>query len=173
MSAHKASRPPLSRNLTPEPARVVNILTTTAGKWRYIGRAMPSKGLNASRWANTFRIEKDTPEARADALKAYLFRLHATGLFYHVAELRGEALGCFCHPKACHGDILATLANSLQYHGARCPDCGAKVKSSPMQRKEAFRLAEYWRCPSCHAYGFEEIGTVQLLPEATPTLHLT
>jgi hypothetical protein len=25
-------------------------------------------------------------------------------------ELRGKVLGCFCKPKACHGDVLARIA---------------------------------------------------------------
>lgn len=29
--------------------------------------------------------------------------------------LRGQRLGCFCKPKACHGDILAELADSGDY----------------------------------------------------------
>lgn len=159
---------------TAPPATVVNIMTSPPGiRWRYIGRAMPSKGLTASRWANTFKIQHDTPEARHAALSAYLFRLQATGLFYHVAELRGEALGCFCHPKPCHGDILAKLANVLRFHGSPCPQCSHPVKSSPMQRKEPGRLAEYWRCPSCMLFGFDERGTVALLPDLAPTLPLT
>jgi hypothetical protein len=26
-------------------------------------------------------------------------------------ELRHKILGCWCHPKACHGDVLAEIAN--------------------------------------------------------------
>jgi hypothetical protein len=26
-------------------------------------------------------------------------------------ELKGKVLGCWCSPKACHGDILAKIAN--------------------------------------------------------------
>ena len=26
-------------------------------------------------------------------------------------ELRGKVLGCWCSPKACHGDVLARIAN--------------------------------------------------------------
>ena len=28
-----------------------------------------------------------------------------------IWKLKGKRLGCFCKPKDCHGDILATLAN--------------------------------------------------------------
>jgi Domain of unknown function (DUF4326) len=28
-------------------------------------------------------------------------------------ELKGKVLGCWCHPKPCHGDVLARIANNL------------------------------------------------------------
>lgn len=28
-------------------------------------------------------------------------------------ELRGKTLGCWCKPDACHGDVLAELANKV------------------------------------------------------------
>ena len=28
------------------------------------------------------------------------------------SELKGRMLGCYCKPKACHGDLLALLANT-------------------------------------------------------------
>ena len=28
-------------------------------------------------------------------------------------ELRGKVLGCWCKPKACHGDVLARIADEL------------------------------------------------------------
>jgi hypothetical protein len=32
-------------------------------------------------------------------------------LMARLGELRGKVLGCWCHPKACHGDVLARLAD--------------------------------------------------------------
>ncbi len=29
-----------------------------------------------------------------------------------IQELWGKVLGCWCHPKPCHGDILAEIANA-------------------------------------------------------------
>jgi len=40
---------------------------------------------------------KTKPELMADAKK----------------ELRGKTLGCFCKPLACHGDVLAKIADEL------------------------------------------------------------
>jgi hypothetical protein len=31
-----------------------------------------------------------------------------------VRELRGKVLGCFCKPKACHGDVIAEYVDSLE-----------------------------------------------------------
>lgn len=31
----------------------------------------------------------------------------------HLETLRGMRLGCTCHPKACHGDIIAKIVNRL------------------------------------------------------------
>lgn len=32
-------------------------------------------------------------------------------------ELQGKRLGCFCKPKACHGDFLALIANEVPRKG--------------------------------------------------------
>lgn len=144
---------------------VVNITQPTPGiRWRYIGRAMPARKMQASRWANTFSITEDTPEARRAALQGYIMQLNGSGLIYHVADLRGDALGCWCHPKPCHGDCLAILANALRCHGGECPNCGNAVKSSPMARNEPGIFAEYWRCPGCGCWDFVDLGRLELLP---------
>lgn len=31
----------------------------------------------------------------------------------HVIELHGKTLGCWCHPEACHGDVLLRLAQEV------------------------------------------------------------
>jgi hypothetical protein len=69
----------------------------------YIGR--PSK------WGNPFVIGKDG--SREDVIEKYEEWLFANEELYEaIIELRGKVLGCFCSPLACHGDILAELANS-------------------------------------------------------------
>jgi hypothetical protein len=32
-------------------------------------------------------------------------------LLAQLSELRGKTLGCYCKPEACHGDVLADLAD--------------------------------------------------------------
>ncbi|QBQ74671.1 ribonucleoside diphosphate reductase [Burkholderia phage BcepSauron] len=77
----------------------------------YIGRP--------SRWGNPFSLEGGT---RKQVLA--LHRKWIDGLIEAPCgtrpptraeirrELRGKRLGCFCRPRACHGDYLAEIANA-------------------------------------------------------------
>ena len=69
----------------------------------YIGR--PSK------WGNPFTIGKDG--TREEVIQKYIdWLMDQPELLNSVNELRGKILGCWCHPNACHGDILAEIANN-------------------------------------------------------------
>jgi hypothetical protein len=71
----------------------------------YIGR--PSK------WGNPFKLHVWTN--REDVIKSYReWLLKRPDLLAELPELRGKVLGCWCAPRACHGDVLAELADSLQ-----------------------------------------------------------
>ena len=66
----------------------------------YIGR--PSK------WGNPFSIGKDgTREEVISKYEAYIMNRH--DLLDALPELQGKILGCWCAPKACHGDILKIM----------------------------------------------------------------
>lgn len=68
----------------------------------YIGRG--------SIWGNPYIIGKDGTRAEVIAkYKKYL--LTNTFLMGKIIELKGKRLGCWCAPEACHGDVLAELAN--------------------------------------------------------------
>lgn len=76
----------------------------------YIGR--PSK------WGNPFKIGmiyQGKKLTRKESIKAYedwlLNSNKGVELQKNLYELRGKVLGYFCKPLACHGDILAELAN--------------------------------------------------------------
>jgi len=68
----------------------------------YIGR--PSK------WGNPFVVGKHGARGECIALYENWLRQNAT-LFAALDELRGLVLGCWCAPRACHGDVLVRLAN--------------------------------------------------------------
>jgi len=70
----------------------------------YIGR--PEK------WGNPFTIGKDGN--RGDVIEKYIdWLMNQPVLLNDVHELKDKILGCWCHPKSCHGDILAEIANKL------------------------------------------------------------
>ncbi|KAA9007297.1 DUF4326 domain-containing protein [Paenibacillus spiritus] len=78
----------------------------------YIGRG--------SIWGNPFVIGKDGD--RDDVIRKYAEWIKAQPqLLNRLHELKGKTLCCFCKPKACHGDILAELADNLAPESDECP----------------------------------------------------
>ena len=69
----------------------------------YIGRG--------SKWGNPFRIGRDGDRA-AVITKHERWLADQHHLLRALDELRGHDLVCFCAPRACHGDLLARLANA-------------------------------------------------------------
>jgi hypothetical protein len=97
---------------------VVNI--TKLDKWWmhddsyvYIGRA--GKGLSGE-FGNPFPLEKESD--RDMILNQYRDHLEKKikedqAFREKVKALHGKRLVCFCHPKKCHGDILAEVSDRL------------------------------------------------------------
>ncbi len=76
----------------------------------YIGRK--NGNLPQSKWANPFVIGKDCQ--RGECIEKYReWILTQPQLLADLHELDGKVLGCWCHPKSCHGDVLVEL---LQKH---------------------------------------------------------
>jgi hypothetical protein len=68
----------------------------------YIGR--PSK------WGNPFEIGRDGD--RETVIRKYRDWIQTRpDLLTALPELKGKVLGCWCAPKACHGDVLSEMAN--------------------------------------------------------------
>ena len=68
----------------------------------YIGRG--------SKWGNPYKIGVNG--TRKEVIKLYEESLYANSyLMESLHELEGKVLGCWCKPKACHGDVLVKLAN--------------------------------------------------------------
>lgn len=66
----------------------------------YIGR--PSK------WGNPFAMIRDSDRPRV--IREYeAWIRNQPELMSSMHELKGKTLGCWCHPKPCHGDILVKL----------------------------------------------------------------
>ncbi len=69
----------------------------------YIGRS--GKGVQ-SKWGNPFK--NGSREENIANFEKYL--LANTELMQALPELLNKRLGCFCAPRACHGDILKKYA---------------------------------------------------------------
>ena len=94
----------------------------------YIGRRDPWGRWEASKWANPFTKKHAATRGQA----ATLYREWLAGrddfpgyrdvwclkperrawILAHVHTLRGKTLACSCKPDACHGDVLAELAEA-------------------------------------------------------------
>ena len=60
---------------------------------------------------NPFVVGRDGTRAQVIArYRAYL--MTRTDLLEKLPELRGRRLACWCAPLACHGDVLAELADA-------------------------------------------------------------
>jgi hypothetical protein len=68
----------------------------------YIGRG--------SKWGNRFVIGRDG--SREEVIRKYReWILKNDHLLSRLGQLKDKVLGCYCKPLACHGDVLAELAD--------------------------------------------------------------
>lgn len=96
----------------------------------YIARPSP--------WANPFHI--GTHGSREDVITRYCKRVvRHPGLLRMVWSLRGQTLGCRCHPLPCHGDVLAELANVEHVRAGMLLArwLGPSTKAASRRRQEA------------------------------------
>lgn len=73
----------------------------------------------STKWGNPFTHRDGTRgvhrvATRAQAVASYLDWIKTQPvLLAALPELQGKILGCHCKPLACHGDVLAALADGL------------------------------------------------------------
>jgi hypothetical protein len=71
-------------------------------------------------WGNPFKIGKDG--TRDEVIEKYQIWLEGSDfkdfkqeerrmILDNISDLRGKTIGCWCKPKRCHGDVLASKAN--------------------------------------------------------------
>lgn len=77
----------------------------------YIGRS--TRGRPCSPWANPYKVGRDGTRGDVVDRFAALRDLKPPGREpRNLAELEGKALGCWCKPERCHGDIIAASVNA-------------------------------------------------------------
>lgn len=81
----------------------------------YIGR--PSKWGNPfthiKNGSNLAKYQVATREEAVEAYRKWITEGEGKHLLNDLHELKDKTLGCWCAPKACHGDVLAELASKL------------------------------------------------------------
>ncbi len=81
----------------------------------YIGRN--PRGMPPSKWGNKFVVGVHGARGECIALHEVDLRERLredAKLMASLEELRGLVLGCWCAPRACHGDLLLWLANATR-----------------------------------------------------------
>lgn len=76
-----------------------------------------------SKWGNPFQIGRHGTREQVIA-KYARWIVTQPALLLALPELRGKRLACWCTPYACHGDILAALADALGPHLAQADRSG-------------------------------------------------
>lgn len=67
-------------------------------------------------WANPYKVHAECSRDEAIAkYEAYIRdKIARYPELYNLETLRGKNLGCWCHPEACHGDVLLRLLEEHQ-----------------------------------------------------------
>lgn len=81
----------------------------------YIGRVMPEFP-EGSIWANPYKIGPECTREESFMQYDRYIRNNAY-LMSRIMELDGKILGCWCHPKKCHGDIIIAIINEIKLFG--------------------------------------------------------
>jgi hypothetical protein len=95
---------------TPEPARVVHNKREKFDV--YIGRPSQWGNPYSHKDGTTAEFKVDSREEAIEEYRKYLIRQIRSGdvTIEELQSLQGKVLGCWCHPKPCHGDILVKAA---------------------------------------------------------------
>jgi hypothetical protein len=119
--------------------RVISLQKEPLADAVYVGRANPRRGLAGSIFANPYRVDVDG--TREEVIEEY--RQHVLGrhdLLQRLHDLRGRRLACWCHPAACHGDVLAALVDAdevlddLQAAGVTVEAVDGRLRLMPATR---------------------------------------
>lgn len=90
--------------------------TTVVNKYKdkydvYIGRFK-----QGSMFGNKFTVQEYGREKAIELYRKWFYRTLERNAYFkkQVLALKGKILGCYCKPKACHGDVIAEYLNSLE-----------------------------------------------------------
>lgn len=95
---------------------VINIKDAPEGwhedkKYAYIGRAGNGE---SGYFGNPFPLKpNESREVVLEKFKSYFYDrvMHDAEFYYHINQLYGKVLVCFCKPLLCHGDIIVEFVD--------------------------------------------------------------
>lgn len=120
----------------------------------YIGRA--GRGQDGY-FGNPFPVSAGGRAASIEKYREYFFdRIAKDPEFKNrVLALRGQKLGCFCKPEACHGDVIANYVD-----GTVCSNCKQPV-SDPSWDNRRYHLCNM--CINCSIIGYDAPKTIGIV----------
>jgi hypothetical protein len=93
------------------PAKVVNMHNVT--HWGRYGDVCIDR---TTPYGNPFYMHKDTPQERNRVIAEFDIWLQTQPNFITPELLAAKRLGCHCHPKPCHGDIILKKIMEMRYN---------------------------------------------------------
>lgn len=65
-----------------------------------------------TKWGNPYKMHGESDRANVIRLYREWIAVQPELLAAAKVELEGKVLGCWCAPRACHGDVLLEIANA-------------------------------------------------------------
>lgn len=119
----------------------------------YIGRG--------SKWGNPFkigdkdRVTKQRMTRNEVIVKYFMYLMARPDLLSQLGDIQGTTLACWCKPDACHGDILAALADAQDLLFSQGYDAGN------MRPLEIWFKSDNWHASvKKHSHKGIEYGTI-------------
>jgi len=81
-------------------------------------------------WGNPFEIPDDGTRAEVVAKFTKYYLPHKPGLLTKIPSLRGEVLGCWCHPEECHGHVIADVVNDEAFCVGTAQDIADEIAAT-------------------------------------------
>ncbi len=109
---------------------------------------------HGSKWGNPFKISKDCSRDQCiRQFEAYIRdKIEAEHLQEELLSLKGKALGCWCKPEACHGDVLQRLIEEYSLLYGTKYSSGQASSSPPASDGSTFRVPELQQQPQAITY---------------------
>ena len=152
-----------------KPVRVVNIYKEKCDK--YIGRSKRGESKNII--GNPFSMQTgDSRDTVISKYAAYFLKEWKSNELFRkeILDCNGKSLGCFCHPKACHGDVIKAF---LKDYFSKGEDLALKnvnlfIKNVFLKKGDLFTTKDYIIAHGCNCEGKMGAGVAKIIKDRFP-----